>query len=66
MIRVHEMEHDQETRDNIKKFDEALKTKPIKNYNKLELTWADIIFLKTRNIALDEDMLWEGYKDKYA
>lgn len=50
------MEHVQETKRNMKLFDEALKKSEPKDYNKLFLNRVDFGFLKTRGITIDDDI----------
>jgi hypothetical protein len=54
--RIHEKDHDDETRHNALKFDAAKLVEPPKNYNKLKITKFDAGFLKTRFIKIDSDM----------
>src|ERR1700676_4517072 len=51
--RIHEEEHEAETKENIRKF-ELSKIKV--NYDKLKITYLDFTFLKTRFIKIDDDM----------
>jgi hypothetical protein len=50
----HLDEHYQDDKETLAVFQSKLLSQPIRDYNKLRLTWADVTFLWTRGIAVDE------------
>ncbi len=59
LIRLHEADHFLEIQESMKRYDEQNKFKN-KDYNKLYCNWQDILFLKTRGISIDEDIIYVG------
>ena len=67
LAEMHLDEHYKEHRDRIAKIETALsvKKKP-EEYQKLRVNWADIGFLKTRGIAIDEDVIYDKLQPYHA
>jgi len=53
----HLEKHEKENRENMILFAQ-MPTKPPEYYQTLRLTWADIQFLRTRQIKIEPDMEW--------
>lgn len=55
----HLYDHEKENRENMVKFQEALKAAPPRDYNKLKIAYSDLTFLKTRGIKIDDDIEYD-------
>lgn len=56
LVRVHKLHHEIERMRHIQKFDRDMLSAPKKDYNGLKISRIDIGFLKTRGIAIDDEM----------
>src|SRR5271166_5171950 len=68
LIRFHTEEHKLEEIRRVREFDEAQKKQVKKDLSKLQITVIDIGFLKTRGIAIDDDMelIPDGYGSQHT
>jgi hypothetical protein len=68
LIRFHTEEHKLEEIRRIREFDQAQKKQIKKDISKLQITVIDMGFLKTRNIAIDDDMelVADGYGSQHS
>jgi hypothetical protein len=68
LIRFHSEEHKLQEMRRVREFDEAQKKQAKKDISKLQITVIDIGFLKTRGIAIDDDMelTGDGYGSQHT